>query len=37
MYGVRTIPYMVLIDGNGGIIKEKISITELEYQLQQLL
>ena len=37
MYGVRTIPYMVLIDGNGGIIKEKISITELEYQLQQIL
>ena len=37
MYGVRTIPYMVLIDGNGGIIKEKISITELEYQLQQVL
>jgi thiol-disulfide isomerase/thioredoxin len=37
MYGVKTIPYMVLIDGNGGIIKEKISITELEYQLQKLL
>lgn len=37
MYGVRTIPYMVLIDGNGGIIKEKISITELEYQLQKIL
>jgi thiol-disulfide isomerase/thioredoxin len=37
MYGVRTIPYMVLIDGNGNIIKEKISITELEYQLKKLL
>ncbi len=37
MHGVRTIPYMVLIDGNGGVIKEKISITELEYQLQKLL
>jgi thiol-disulfide isomerase/thioredoxin len=37
MYGIRTIPYMVLIDGNGGIVKEKISISELEYQLQELL
>ena len=37
MYGVKAIPYMVLIDGNGGIIKEKISVTELEYQLQKLL
>ncbi|WP_158837535.1 TlpA disulfide reductase family protein [Polaribacter sp. L3A8] len=37
MHGIRTIPYMVLIDGNGGVIKEKISITELEYQLQKLL
>lgn len=37
MYNVRSIPYMVLIDGNGGIIKEKVSITELEYQLKKLL
>ncbi|MGJ8743251.1 thioredoxin-like domain-containing protein [Polaribacter sp.] len=37
MYGIRSIPYMVLIDGNGGIIKEKITITELEYQLKKLL
>jgi thiol-disulfide isomerase/thioredoxin len=37
MHGIRAIPYMILIDGNGGVIKEKISISELEYQLQQLL
>jgi len=37
MYGVKSIPYMVLIDGNGGIIKEKISISELENQLQKIL
>ncbi|MCL7764595.1 AhpC/TSA family protein [Polaribacter sp. Z014] len=37
MYGIKSIPYMVLIDGNGGIIKEKISVSELEYQLQKLL
>ena len=37
MYGVRAIPYMVLIDGQGRVIKEKISVSELESQLQKIL
>ena len=37
MHNIRAIPHMILIDGNGGIIQEKISISELEYQLQELL
>ncbi|WP_299060987.1 TlpA disulfide reductase family protein [uncultured Polaribacter sp.] len=36
MHGVRAIPYMILIDGEGKIIKEKASLYELERLLINL-
>lgn len=33
MHGVRAIPYMILIDGEGKIIKEKASLSQLEREL----
>lgn len=36
MYKVGAIPHMVLLDENGKIIKNKISITELENQLKKI-
>ncbi len=36
MNGVEAIPYMILIDGKGKIIKEKITYTELVRQLEKI-
>lgn len=35
-YGARAIPHMVLIDGNGKVIKNKISIYQLEQELKKI-
>ena len=37
MFNVGSIPHMVLIDANGGIVKNKISINDLEREIQKLV
>ncbi len=37
MFNVGSIPHMVLIDGNGGIVKNKISINDLEREILKLI
>jgi len=36
MYGARAIPHMVLIDAQGRIIQDKISITQLDRELKKI-
>ena len=36
LFGVRAIPHMVLVDGNGRIIKNKISMTQLRSELTKV-
>ena len=37
LYNIRSIPHAVLIDKNGKIIAEKISIKTLEKELEKIL
>lgn len=37
MFNVGAIPHMVLLDGQGGIVKNKISINDLEGEIQKLI
>lgn len=37
MFNVASIPHMVLLDGNGGIVQNKISINDLELEIQKLV
>lgn len=37
MFNVGSIPHMVLIDGKGSIVKNKISINDLEHEIQKLI
>lgn len=36
MFNVESIPHMILLDGNGGIIENKISISRLENELKKI-
>jgi thiol-disulfide isomerase/thioredoxin len=36
MHGVKAIPYMILIDGNGKVIKENITYTQLTKELEKI-
>lgn len=36
MHNIKAIPYMILIDGNGRVIKENITYTQLTYELNKI-